>query len=646
MRPRLHDLPLRQKVVLILTVVVLGYAALDGLIQRYVVYESFVRLEQREAARDMERVRAALRNEESHLQQRALDWATSDEVGRFVAGADQDGAHASLDEHTLARNKLDLLVLCRPSGAVAWGRAISGCEDKDSQRIEFHDFPNESLSLSHPLLLKLDPADPAKTASGWMETEHGRLLVCARWLLDVHGGGRGRGFVVLGRLFTPAFHKSLEEQTGVEFTLRAVLEAEAGPELDAATASMNPVVSELDAQWLRVLATLPDINQGSALLVETRSARELSSSGATALRYALLSTVAAGLLMMLALLFLLTRTVLRPLAQLTAHALAIGRSEELTRKLDLARTDEIGVLSGEFDRMMEKLAQSRAQVVRAARAAGMSEIATGVLHNVGNVLNSVNVSASVLTQNARRSGAADLKRVVETIRGSGGDLATFVARDPRGAHLDPLLEQLSEQLLRENQELGRELGSLSRGIDHIKELIQSQQGVAGRAGVLEDVQPSELLESALALTVPASLGREPQIVREYQQIAPCPLDRHRTMEVLVNVVQNARQALLTPGLAQQVLILRIAADSPDALRIEIEDSGPGIAQADMARIFTHGFTTKTGGHGFGLHASANAATEMGGKLSAHSAGPGRGACFVLALQLKRARAAAISGGPA
>jgi C4-dicarboxylate-specific signal transduction histidine kinase len=222
-------------------------------------------------------------------------------------------------------------------------------------------------------------------------------------------------------------------------------------------------------------------------------------------------------------------------------------------------------------------------------------------------------------------------------------LASFLQRDPRGAHLDPLLEQLSGQLERENAERERELGTLSRGIEHIKDLIHAQQGLAGRAGFLEDVDPRELIETALGLTASASQGYEPQIVREFQELPACPLDRHRLMEVLVNVIQNARQALCTPGLAERKLLLRCVSDSPDDLRIEVEDSGPGIAPEDLARIFTHGFTTRREGHGFGLHASANAMTEMGGKLKAHSAGHGRGACFVLSLPLKRARAEAVAG---
>ena len=70
------------------------------------------------------------------------------------------------------------------------------------------------------------------------------------------------------------------------------------------------------------------------------------------------------------------------------------------------------------------------------------------------------------------------------------------------------------------------------------------------------------------------------------------------------------------------------------LEIEVEDNGCGIRDEDLQRIFHHGFTTKKNGHGFGLHVSANAATEMGAKLHVHSDGPGRGASFFLDIPLE------------
>jgi signal transduction histidine kinase len=258
-----------------------------------------------------------------------------------------------------------------------------------------------------------------------------------------------------------------------------------------------------------------------------------------------------------------------------------------------------------------------------------------VLHNVGNVLNSVNVSATLVAQKARGGAPQDFKKVVELLRPSADDLAGFIQRDPRGKHLYPLLDSLATQLVNEQSTLLQEVGSLTSGIEHIKELVQAQQGYAGRAGVREMLSVAQLVDSAVAITERGVQGSSDiKIVREYEPMDACPVDRHRLMEIFVNLIQNARQSLLE-STNERVLTLRLK-KLGDRLRVEVIDTGVGIPPENIARVFNHGFSTKKGGHGFGLHSSANAATEMSGKLTAESAGTGRGARFVLELPLQAA----------
>jgi signal transduction histidine kinase len=402
--------------------------------------------------------------------------------------------------------------------------------------------------------------------------------------------------------------------------------------IDEVSASPALVLREVDDDHLSAYIAYPDILQAPALLLRGNLDRAVTARGKSAVRYALVSTIAAGLLIMLVLLSLLQRTVLMPIAELTEHAVAIGKSEDFTRRIKSERGDEIGILAREFDGMIEKLAQSRADLVKAARAAGMSEIATGVLHNVGNILNSVNVSVTLVTDKVRASAARDLKNVMEAVRPESHDLAGFIQRDPRGKHLYPLLDSIAQQLVDEQDAVMREQASLTNGIAHIKELIQAQQGHAGRAGVRETVLLSDQVETALAMTGQAT-AHPIEIVREFEAIGPCAIDRHRVLQILVNLIQNARQSVLETRDKPGQIRVRIARKGEDRARLEVIDNGVGISQENLARIFTHGFTTKKTGHGFGLHASANAATEMGGRLTAHSEGPGRGATFVLEFPL-------------
>jgi len=618
---------LRSKILLILSVVVLLFAGIDHLVQRKLVLASFVRLERGEAIKDVRRVVQALEGEIRHLDRRCEDWATWDDTYRFAKQRHKDYIQSNLGPEGFHKNEINLLYICDTAGKVLWGRILDLTNDRP---ITLRALPGEALSLSHPLISAQE-----RHAGIWM-TEHGPMLVSSKPILNSRREGPSRGTVIMGRLLTDAYIADLQHRTGVGFRVWPIdgdkLPAADRAVLDEVTASADPVVRPVDDERLHAWTTFADTKQAPSLLIRADLAREITADGSRAAQYALISTVAAGCLILLVLLNLLQRTVLRPLAKVTQHAVEIGKNDETFRKLGLDREDEIGILSREFDRMMDKLSASRAAVVKAAHAAGMSEIATAVLHNVGNVLNSVNVSATLVAQKVGTSSAEDLRLAMKAVEESSGDLLSFLENDPRGEHLQPLLTSLAEQMASEQAAIKAEVASLAQGIEHIQELVRSQQSYAGRAGVLEATDPREPMETALSMVARPGEGRKPiEVERDFEDLSLCTIDRHRVTEILVNLVQNAREAMLEAPASRGLLKVRMRRPGLGRLRFEVEDDGVGIPPENLDRVFTHGFTTKKDGHGFGLHASANAAKEMGGSLAAHSVGAGHGATFVLEL---------------
>jgi sensor domain CHASE-containing protein len=629
---------LRSKIVLILSGVVILFAALDHATQQKLVLGSFVRLEEEEAKKDLQRVVQALEGEIQHLDRRCDDWAAWDDTFRFVEHPNAAYIASNLGPEGFHKNRINLLYVCDARGKVVWGRIL----DLDGDRpLALRELPAEALSLAHPLILGRD-----RPGGVWM-TEHGPMLVSSKPILDSRHGGPARGTLILGRILTEEFVAELRDRTGVPFHVWPVESDALPPEdravLDEVTASSEFVVREADASVLHVRTTFPDTKAAPTLLIRAEIARDITAEGSKSVRYALISTIAAGLLILLVLLNLLQRTVLDPLAVVTGHAVEIGKSDETFRKLELARTDEIGILSREFDRMMEKLSQSRAALVKTARAAGMSEIATAVLHNVGNVLNSVNVSATLVAQRASHTDAQDLLQAMQAVEASAGDLASFLERDPRGKHLQPLLVSLAEQMAGDQAAIREEMKTLAQGIEHIQELVRSQQDYAGRSGVLEATDPRDPIESALAMSARPGEGEFELALDQDDEVPMCSLDRHRLTEILVNLFRNAREAMVEKGASARRVVVRVRRPAEGRLRIEVEDDGVGIPAGNLERVFTHGFTTKKNGHGFGLHASANAASEMGGTLVARSAGPGRGSTFLLELPVREVRGARLAG---
>lgn len=271
------------------------------------------------------------------------------------------------------------------------------------------------------------------------------------------------------------------------------------------------------------------------------------------------------------------------------------------------------------------------KLVRASREAGMAEIATGVLHNVGNVLNSINVSATVVTDKLRDSEVTSLSRACDMMEQRREDLPKFLAEDDKGKLLPGFLIDVSKCLGEEQKVLLTEMESLARGVEHIKHVIQMQQTHAKRRLIAEMVNPVDLMESALQMQTNSAL-QGIAVDRRFAQLAPMRLDKHRIIQILTNLISNARHALRDGAAAEKRLTLSVElehANGAPKVCFRVRDNGIGIAADNLARIFALGFTTRDSGHGFGLHSAATAAQEMGGSLVAASDGPGHGAVFTL-----------------
>jgi len=266
----------------------------------------------------------------------------------------------------------------------------------------------------------------------------------------------------------------------------------------------------------------------------------------------------------------------------------------------------------------------------ASRQAGMAEVATNVLHNVGNILNSVNISASLVAERVKQSKAPAVSRIATLLQEKGPRLAEFIAEDERGRRIPEYLATLGEQLVTDQKMALQELASLRDNLEHIKDTVAMQQNYAKLCGVTETVQVVDLVEDSLRLNAGAFVRHGVTLRREFGEVPPITVDKHKVLQILVNLVRNAKYACDESGRSDKLLTLRIEG-AQNRVRISVIDNGIGIPAQNMSRIFTHGFTTRQSGHGFGLHSGALAAQDLGGSLRAVSDGPGCGAAFILEL---------------
>jgi len=285
-----------------------------------------------------------------------------------------------------------------------------------------------------------------------------------------------------------------------------------------------------------------------------------------------------------------------------------------------------------------ELMEAERELVDAARMAGMAEIATNVLHNVGNVLNSVNISAELVTRKLRNSKTLGLTKAVKMMNEHAEDLGQFITHDEKGRLLPRYFNELVDSIAAEQAVLIDELAQLTKSIDHIKEIVTTQQTYAGAARLIEPLNVSDLFEDALRMNSGALSRHHVTVIKEYQEVPAIMGDKHRLLLILINLISNAKFAMSHISEHPREITLGIRILDETTLSLSVKDRGEGISPENLARIFNHGFTTRKDGHGFGLHSCALAAVEMNGRLYVHSDGPGQGALFTLEVPLELARA--------
>jgi signal transduction histidine kinase len=341
---------------------------------------------------------------------------------------------------------------------------------------------------------------------------------------------------------------------------------------------------------------------------------------------------------------------IRYLAQVSRNI--TGRHDYSLRAQKLVE-DEIGAFTDCFNSMLDQVEQQdtalrheiaerkRAeqelqalhdQLIDSSRRAGMAEVATGVLHNVGNVLNSVNVSASLLSEKLGSPRMEHLQRATALLRQSPAELSEFLLKDERGRLLPAYLAELGAHLARERVEALAEIEGLMKNIEHIKDIVVMQQSYARVGGLIEPLALSSLIEDALRMNSVSFERHGVKVVRRFARVPAAAVDRHKVLQILLNLLRNAKYAMEGVSTVEKRLVISLRLVDGEA-EVRITDRGVGIPAENLTRIFSHGFTTRAEGHGFGLHSAALAAQQMGGRLSAESRGPGLGATFILALPL-------------
>lgn len=603
-------------------------------VQKSVVMKRFAKLEEDAARDDLRRCRDAIRRELELNSLMTRDWATWDDPYKYMVDRNKEFEVSNFTDEAWKTSGFHVLYFVTNEGEIVWGQA----RDPQLAPTTLDEFPSDRFPAEHEWLTHKLPLDGDPQISGILPTRHGPMLFCARPILTSQKTGPARGTLIMGRYLSPAKVEALRAQTRVHFEIHQVRGAETPSRATAALARLRSaddlMLQQRDADHTLGFAFMGDPRGRPALVIEAEIPRAISAQGHITTHVMLMFMVMAAVLTAVLLFFAVRFVVVKPLEWLTEEARKIGQTADLTVRLGLKRNDELGTLAGVFDEMVARLAEARATLLETSRDAGMADVATGVLHNVGNVLNSVNVSTTTLVDNVKKSKVGGLARAVALLESNRANMAEFITRDERGRNLPTYLSQLAQALADEQRSVLTELGTLKTSVDHVNQIVQSQHAFARKVGHVEPTNLRELVSNALAIMEAAFKRHGIALQSDLSQLPTVQLDSAKCMQVLVNLLTNAKEALGALGKGDKQLNVRLRVVNENEAIIEVADNGVGISRDNLTRIFGNGFTTKPSGRGFGLHYCALAATEMGGQLTVHSDGPGCGACFMLRLPLR------------
>jgi two-component system NtrC family sensor kinase len=604
----------RTKMISVLALLFAVLIVLDIGIQKHALMPSFAELERDDARTSMRRIDNALNITLDNIQMNAADWGNWVDAYKFVQGLNPDFVRTNFTTAALKQLQVNVVMLVDLGGNV---REASSADLDSGAPLDIDLSADTALPENFPWRSNVLEGKPAK---GLVMTNRGIMMLAGAPILDGSGGGPWMGMVIMGKLLTPQQVRQIGAQAQATVSMNADHRPGGADELIESHAATE------------VSRRFADIYGSPLMTLRVQVPRKITERGQSAVSYASLYLVVAGLAALTLLVIVLNRVVLAPLAHVTRHAVAIGEGTDLTARLNLPGRDEVAVLAGEFDRMVGRLAESRRQLMDQSFQAGFAELAKGVLHNLGNAMTPLGVRLTKLGERLRDAPAADVELA-----------AAELAAEPPGS-----------ERYRDLQEFLR-LGSLQLGAA-LKE-AQADVMVIQRQTTIVQTALSELMRSTRNEHVVESV-RLPDLVSQTLEIVPDACRQRLMVEaddslrrvgvvnvartvlrlVLQNLIINAADAVREAGRDKGVF--RVAAEivrdsERDQLHLRCEDNGVGIAHGNLERVFDKGFSTKSRdtNYGIGLHWCANAISALGGRIWAVSDGPGRGASMHLMLPL-------------
>jgi signal transduction histidine kinase/DNA-binding LacI/PurR family transcriptional regulator len=278
--------------------------------------------------------------------------------------------------------------------------------------------------------------------------------------------------------------------------------------------------------------------------------------------------------------------------------------------------------------LLEKLESSYQKLAEQAHREGMADISSEILHNTGNILNSVNASVHLMKDVIDNSAINDLIKANRMLEENLDDIEDFINHNPKGKKLFHFYIGLGSSFTELQNQLLHYINRLDNKVQSINEIIAAQQNYAGVIEIMEELDITSVVNDAIKLFSESLDNYRIQVVKEYRDVPKVMAQRMKLFPILINIISNAEEAMFDNPEKERKLIFTIHGDSQGKY-IRVTDNGCGIPADSLDKIFKNGSVIQNDHYGFGLYRCAKYMSEMGGKIWAESPGPGKGTTIVI-----------------
>ncbi len=621
-----------------ISLILLATVVISLLVNAFVMWQGvlprFEALDRQAALTNADRANEALKADMRYLSAQVKDWAQWTDTHEFMQGREPEYVESNLFDESLISLDINVLYVIGLDGEVKWGMIL----DNEGEEFTIEELPADRFPIDHPLI---QHTETISVYSGVYKTAEHPVIFASSTILNNEKEGPVAGTFIMGRVIDDTRLELLQEQTSVDFAIlphdpdavdQNILSELASSGGNLLKISEAPADGDAATSMARtdIYQAIADASGQPAYVLHAATERDIYAAGFSTVLTVIGMLGIAGIVVLGIMWAALRVVAIKPLEEFTGAIENIGKTGSLNLRTSIQRSDEIGILSQQFDEMLERIEKARQMLLEQSFQSGVAEMAAGVLHNVRNQLNPIGLRLNRLQTTV---SSVD----TENIDTAFAELKSSETTAERREKLLEFVQLSSDEAASRRASNSSEIHAITAQVAKIEEVLNEQDRFTQTERVIDSLALAEIIPHAIAM-MPDDVDKNIIVTIDpsIDESAPIKAERMVLTHVIQNLLMNGADAIArTENNGGEIIVKVMASADKNGVAmadIQVCDNGIGIPPEEHKHLFDRGFSTKEGAKGgTGLHWCANSVSGMGGRIYADATNQSEGAVFHILL---------------